>query len=583
MCGILGYTGSNLDIIKRAHALQKHRGPDGDGFYSDDNVSLGHNRLAIIDLNPRAAQPMWDTTRRYSIVFNGEIYNYKEIKADHLQDYQFQTESDTEVLLGLFEKYGTDLTQYIRGMYAFAIYDVADKKLFLFRDEFGIKPLFYSVGDFGLCFASELKTIISILSSHQTTPTIDINAISEYLTLGYTIAPNTLYNEIKILNPKSNLEFDISKKTLTIQESKGDTQKVTACDALNTIIDDNLVADVPVGLFFSGGIDSSVIAAMTAKQTTNLDTFSLHVENRTEDKKFSEKIAETLNISNTSYTFDVAEFDKAYRRLINHIDHPAGSTSIFQTEYLSEKAVAAVKVALMGDGGDELYYGYKRMFDLKDCSTQKTNDGTFFEKLYFRLPQFKGKNALFLYIYKKLKLSASYYILSMSVGRSELTYANWINTKRHICALNIEPTEFDRLLYLPNDLLHKSDLATSFNALEGRVPLTSWYLYTNSRLEALESFNVNDPKIFLKQILLKYLPKNLVYRDKSGFGINYKKIAQKSKYIQQDFEAVKITLLNDVKLNVKSFDWYVENCPQYILVLITLGKAIENNKRITLS
>ena len=578
MCGILGYTGSNISIIKKAHALQSHRGPDGEGFYNDDSISLGHNRLAIIDLDMRASQPMQDYSKSYIIVFNGEIYNYEKLKIEHLQEYPFRTQSDTEVLIALYAKYKQDLTKYLHGMYSFAIYDVKEQEIFLCRDSFGIKPLFYSVGSNGLGFASELKSLISIRSSLNQPISLNEEGLSQYLTLGYTIAPDTLYKEINILPANHSMLYDLKNKSYTITKNTEENTYLDPDALLTETVLDNLVSDVPVGIFFSGGVDSSLIVSILNSKKIDLKTFTLAIENKSADTSYAKKIADHLNIVPLVSSFDTQQFDESYKTLITNIDHPAGSTSLFQTHYLATQAIKHVKVALMGDGGDELFYGYDRSLVLQKLKTQEYTQGLHLEKLYFLLPEFKAKNYIFSKIFQFCNYSVSYYILTMSIGRGKTEKKHWFNTKKAICSLHIEPTELDRELYLSNDLLHKSDLTTSFCALEGRVPLLSNRFFLSSRSVAKQSFTQNNPKHFLKVVLSKFLPDTLIYRKKSGFGINYKKIVTKSQFIKKDFLWAKKYLNTNHSVNIKEFNEYLESCPQYIIALVVLAKSLSQNQ-----
>jgi asparagine synthase (glutamine-hydrolysing) len=580
MCGIVGYTGSDLNIVKRAHALQAHRGPDDVGFYSDEDISLGHNRLAIIDLNPRAAQPMWDTAHRYSIVFNGEIYNYQELKTTHLSDYSFQTESDTEVILALFAKFGTELTRYLRGMYAFVIYDTVEKNVYLFRDEFGIKPLFYATGDFGVCFASELKSVVSMLKDNNHPLTISEQGLSEYQILGYTIAPTTLYNEIKILEHGHHITFSIldakkshHKNTMTTVESNLDK-------VLEKVVIENTVADVPVGIFFSGGVDSSLITGILKRAGKNLKTFTLNVAGRNEDAIYSDKIAKQLHISPYTYTFDTKQFDESYKDIINSVDHPAGSTSLFQTHFIAKETVKEVKVALMGDGGDELFYGYPRSLILHSLKSQRPEDGQWLEKIFFILPSFRAKNLLFSNIFRVCGFSVSYYLLTMTTDRHGMGYENWRRVKSVMCTTMGKPEDLDRDFYLTNDLLYKSDYATSFCALEGRVPLASSAILINSRTASNQSFATKVPKYYLKLLLEKLLPRELIERKKSGFGINYRSIVTNSNFLRDDFAWAVAYLQKKTTAQFNTFEFYQKHNAQHVIAIVTLAKALSNNERI---
>lgn len=579
MCGIVGYTGSNIEFVKKAHALQHHRGPDGEGFYSDEYISLGHNRLAIIDINPRSAQPMWDTSNRYCIIFNGEIYNYKTLREVYCQGYEFKTESDTEVILALFVKYGTDLTQYLCGMYAFTIYDSTSQTICVVRDTFGIKPLFYAQTDKHLLFSSELKAVISLLRDTKGTLTINKDNIYTYLQLGYTIAPDTLYNEIKILEAGHTLHYDIKTRTLKKTENLQPYSVESPAKVIRDTIIENTVSDVPVGVFFSGGIDSSLIVSILNDNQINLKTFTLAIENRNTDEIYSKLIAQELNITPEIINFGINQFNDIYKDFTSNIDHPAGATSLFQTGYLAKQTVTKVKVALMGDGGDELFFGYNRSFILNTLKPQTVSQGKYIEIFFLLFPHIPGKNYIFSKIFQFLKLSVSYYLLEMSVCRDSLSVKQWFTSKKIICDKNIQPIKFDQELYLKNDLLHKNDLATAFYSLEGRVPLLSEKIKSACFEVAQDSLKSHTPKLFLRNLLSQYLSPDLFDRKKLGFGIHYKSIILNSPKLKDDFESTEI-LLENLGIRLKSFDFYTQRSPQYCIVICCLGHALINNQRI---
>ncbi len=585
MCGIVGYTGSNLEIVKRAHALQAHRGPDDAGFYNDEHISLGHNRLAIIDLNPRSAQPMWDTSHRYCIVFNGEIYNYQELKHDHLSDYDFQTESDTEVILALFSKYGTAITQYLRGMYAFTIYDKVEKDVYLFRDTFGIKPLYYTVGKFGICFGSEIKSIVAILSDLKEKLSINRDSIDIYLTLGHTITPDTIYNEIKLMRPGTIIKFAIKSQQLThtLQEQH-ETHEVISERVYEKIIRDtvhsHMIADVPVGVFFSGGVDSSLIAAYAKDKNSNLNTFSLNINGRDVDRQYINKISSILKLKNESEDFGVEEFEQSYQEVTKTIDNPSGANGIFQTYYISKKASKNVKVVLLGDGGDELFYGYNRSLFLGKFTSPVPNQ-EWFDSLFFLTPSFPGKNKFFFNLAKLLKMPLFVYLNEMSIERDESSRIAWKKIFECIKREAIPPSLLDFRLYLQDGLLVKNDLATSMCSIEGRLPLLDRAIHTHAHKFANLSITMNHTKYFLKKLLDGILPHELILRKKMGFGLNYTLLNQHSSIVYDDYKsAVSYLQERNIRFNFKPFDHYIKKSTQMTLVVNALYKSLENNERI---
>lgn len=587
MCGIVGYTGPDINIVKKAHALQKHRGPDGSGFYSDDYLSLGHNRLAIIDLDERSAQPMWDDTKRYSVVFNGEIFNYRELRKQLSQEYTFVTESDTEVLLALYKKYGTQMCAGLRGMYAFAIYDKESGALFLARDHFGIKPLHYAQTNGHFYFASEIRAIISMFGSHHVPLTINHESVQVYLTLGYTIAPHTIYEHINLLEPGTTLSLnvktplEITKATIPlptpVQMSEQEYE-----DLIEKKILDSLVADVPVGVFFSGGTDSSLIIATLHSAVKDLDTFSVKVSGREADQHYFNTISEIFKLKNTVYNFGVAEFDSVYQKLTGMIDNPSGSTGFFQTYFIAKKASGAVKVVLSGDGGDELFLGYDRSFPLYKMRNRDLTRGAWLEYIYFKLPRFYGKNKLFSKLFVWYGAPLSYYMLTMALLRDESDLSAWNTCKRQMRRRTSNSQELDRLFFLQDSMLIRNDAATSFCSIEGRMPLLDPEILSYSPASIKESFQIKIPKYSLKKILSKYLPKNMVYRKKSGFGIDYESLFHSSRYLKADFEIAVKELHSRGIATFKDSTEY-EKYPHFALAVVSLWFSVRNNESYYLS
>lgn len=582
MCGIVGYTGHNLEVVRRAHALQSHRGPDDAGFYSDAHVSLGHNRLAIIDLDHRSAQPMWDTQHQLCVVFNGEIYNFQTLKDELRSTYEFRTQSDTEVLLALYKKYGFDMCAHLRGMYAFAIYDSGSGTVFLARDAFGIKPLYYSYQNGALYFASEMKAMVSMFGATNISLELDQESLQVYLTLGYTIAPRTIYKHISLLEPGMTLRFDTrTKATPTRQRSSmhATAESRTIEEVVRNQILSNLVADVPVGIFFSGGTDSSLIAAVLHAQGVNLETFSVAVSGRSADAYYFKKIAEELKLKQNVFAFDAGAFDEIYHEVVSRLDNPSGTDSIFQTYFIARKAQGTAKVVLLGDGGDELFGGYPRSFPLATMDGTSLRRGLWLENLYFALPRFRAKNFLFLHLFRWFGSPVSYYLNAMSALRDAGDIAAWRICRAHIAARNIPPSQFDLSLYLGEGLLLKNDAATSYCSIEGRVPLLDIDTLARHRGQMRLSAAKHETKYSLKKMLAAYVPREYVYRKKSGFGVSYRTILSESKYLAADHKAAWHDL-HAMGITLPAEAEVARKYPHYSVLLTSLWYCLKNNSRI---
>lgn len=586
MCGIIGINEKNEKLIYDAADGFKYRGPDNSSFFSNESVTLGHHRLAILDLDSRSVQPMPDINENLWIVFNGEIYNFEEIK-DKLKDkYDFKTSSDTEVLIYAYKEWGVDMCKYIQGMFAFAIYDKLNQKIFLARDHVGIKPLYYYAENGIFAFSSELKGITKILRTKNIDVEIDNKSIDFYFVFGYIPSPLTLFKNIKKLSKSSYIEYDLSTRKI-IQEKKylALYKKISSreeyVELLEKKVIDHLMADVPVGVFFSGGTDSSIIASILHKYNIKLENFSIKINYKTDDVKYFSKINNKLNIKSNVYDFDLKAFDSVYEEIMDKIDEPSYDNSIFPTYFVSKMASKKVKVVLSGEGGDEFFYGYPRSLILSKLNNKKDYSITLLDRLFFYTPPFKSKNFIFERLFVLFKKPISYYLLHMSPVRDLAALKSWKIVKNECKKRNIKPLEMDQEFYLENDLLRKIDFATSYASIEGRVPLLDVDIIKNSVLFESEKLEGNMLKSFLKKILSLYLPKDLVYRSKSGFGLDMVYFLKKSKFLSTDLKQA-IAFLKSRKINIPKFKFndinrMAERYPHYCFALISLYKSIKNN------
>ena len=582
MCGILGINEKfNEKKIREVADSFRYRGPDYQGVYVDDNISLVHNRLSIIDIDARSNQPLSSLDKEIWIVFNGEIFNYKELRQILSKEYEFKTSSDTEVLIYAYQKWGVNLTKYIEGMFAFAIYDKKLNKLFLFRDYIGIKPIYYYDGP-KFIFSSEIKGITNLLKEQKVPLKVNKEIFELYFVLGYIPSPYTLYNNIFKLEPSHFMEYDLkSKKILRHRKYLCSSRNIETKSEYITLIEQKILkhvmADVPVGIFFSGGTDSTLIASILKKYNVNLETFSIEMDHKGEDKLFFNKISKYLGVKTNIHKFTVKEFDNIYFEIMTKLDEPLHDSSIFPTYYISKKASQKVKVVLSGEGGDEFFYGYERhkiLFKLKDAEDYET---TILDKLYFSTPRFRGKRTLFELLFQFNKQPFSYYLLCNSISKDLIS---WEICKQEFKKRVLNPLDLDKKLYLENDLLRKIDFATSYNSIEGRVPLLDIEITENSVSFEKEHLKNNILKNFLKSILSNYLPKELVYRGKSGFGINIKKLFNDSKYLKKDF-VKSVGYLKENNILTVNLDkepiYYINKFPGFAFALISLYYSIKNN------
>lgn len=586
MCGIIGINEQNEELIRVAGQSFKYRGPDASAVFSDSLVTLGHYRLAIQDLDERSTQPMFDTDKKIGIVFNGEIYNFKEVKARLEEKYSFRTTSDTEVIIYAYKEWGIEMTKYIQGMFALAIYDLERQKVLLFRDHAGIKPLCYYACNGIFVFASEIKGVLSALHKKNIVVNIDQKMIDLYLMLGYVPSPNTIYSDVLKLEKGTYVEYDLVKKEISsggIYKASytAVTSKKEYVDLIEKKILAHLISDVPVGVFFSGGTDSSLIAAVLNKHKINLETFSININYKSDDAFHFNKISEYLKLKSQVFDFGVKELDGIYEEVMSKIDEPSYDNSIFPTYFVSKKASEKVKVVLSGEGGDEYFYGYARSKVFYNLNTSTDYSVSFLDYLYLFSPSFKSKNYFFEKLFSVTRKPISYFLVSSPL-RDRANLRQWKIAKREFEIRNLKPLDIDKEFYLENDLLRKTDFATSYVSIEGRVPLLDIDIIRNASLVEYEKLEGGVLKAFLKEMLSNYLPKELVYRSKSGFGINIAAVFKDSQFLRPDLmkameylEARNIYSIDrgDVQLLTEK---YAHAC----FALVSLYRSIRNNENV---
>ncbi len=373
-CGIAGYVGyRNNGLIRDMCEELKHRGPDDDGYYEDSKISLGMRRLSIIDLST-GQQPLHNEDETVWVISNGEIYNYVELRAElEAKGHTFHTRSDTETIAHLYEETGHRFPEYLRGMFATALWDLRKQKLFIARDRFGKKPLFYAPIGKGIIFASEIK---SILTCEDVDRTLDPIAIQQFLTYLYIPAPRTVFKNVKKLLPSTVLEWSEGKLVLRqfwnlrfpAASSLGSlTPKLE--ERISQLIADavriRLRSDVPIGAFLSGGLDSSIVAALAKAEYPGIFTFSVGFEDNEESEqelRYARELSEHLGTSHYDIIVDQSSI-QVLPLLVWHFDEPFADMTAIPNYFVSQLARHHVKVALSGDGADESFAGYHRFGD----------------------------------------------------------------------------------------------------------------------------------------------------------------------------------------------------------------------------
>lgn len=559
MCGIAGFVGpgDHNDIARMARAMA-HRGPDDESFFNDPAAHLhfGFRRLSVLD-HDGGKQPMQTADGALTIVFNGEIYNHRELRMLlEGKGHRFTSDhSDTEVLLHGYREWGEDLPGHLNGMFAFAIYDKPRQRLFMARDRFGEKPLFLRHGSGLFAFSSELE---SLLAHDRIVPAWDRPALQKYFAYGYFPAPHTPYMGIEKLKAGHHLTFDMSSGSvsqspywtfcLQPDDSLRDPGALAAelRDHLKTAVHRRLEADVPLGFLLSGGIDSSAIVALAAQErgADNLKTFNIAFAERSFDESdHAAKIADAFGTQHHVHTCDLPGMRDGISGLLNRMAEPLGDSSVLPTHQVCTFARRHVTVALTGDGGDELFAGYDPFRALALARTyQRLVPGgahRWIEALVGRVPlsdrnmslDFKLRRTL-----RGLNHPSSMWnpvwmaplavdeiadLFEMPVDPEEL-YADAVTLWNGCESENLidRTSEFFTRLYLQDDILTKSDRASMLESLELRAPfLDNDLVAFAQRLPARFKYRNGTTKYLLRKAVAGDLPQDIVARPKKGFGI----------------------------------------------------------------
>ncbi len=550
MCGIIG--GNNPDWnYNEAISVISHRGPNGQKIERIKGIFLGFARLAIIDLSEDAMQPMISEDGKYAIIFNGEIYDYKKIRnVLKKKGYHFRTESDTEVLLYAFIEWKEKAMDYIDGIYAFAVFDIESEKLYLFRDRCGIKPLYYydnHAGEFA--FASELKGIQTLCKGVKFT--IDNTALYDYHTYLYIPEPKTMYKNVYKLPAAHYLVYDVRKrKTLELTRywkvklntkegnvlSKGQLDKKAEelRYHLDRIVARQIVADVPVGTFLSGGVDSSIITLVVNKHLQNVTGYTIGFpDKRYDESVYAKEMADIIGVNCKLKYFTLNDFNTYYRVLLEAYDEPHADTSVYPTYFVSKTAKEDVTVVLTGDGGDELFGGYFRCPYARDFLDKKKFSNRGVSALYLKGEKFlerfgrEFKNACL----EDIALLSSTYHYGKEFDREKIRrkyqipkdYDDfWYLRKyyhKELPALT-RMRYLDFMTYLNGDILTKVDRASMQVSLEARVPLLDREMVDFAFSLTQEECNPHgELKGLLKYAYQREIPRKLLDRKKQGFSI----------------------------------------------------------------
>lgn len=560
MCGINGvFSRERIEpqVIQAMTEALHHRGPDYQNtfFSPSGNVALGHTRLSIIDLSELAHQPMHSADGRYVIVFNGEIYNFKDIRREIEQDNSqvcFRSSSDTEIILHAFNRWGIDMVKRLEGMFAIAIWDNSEQKLFLFRDRMGKKPIFYFCNHTHFVFASEIKSLLHHPAVSQSKE-IDKQAIHEFLHLGYIAEPKTIYRSIRkfpaghVGEIWSNMSFKIYPFWILEDQIETSRNELPKNDEffksnlnrkLHEAVKRRLISDVPLGAFLSGGTDSSLVSAIASRYMSEpLKTFTIGFkESKFDEHHFASQVAKHLKTDHHEYILSESEAAGMLHSYLDHLDEPFADTSTIPTILVSKMARKEVTVALTGDGGDELFLGYgtyswahrlanplvRLIQSPLATALNKLGDNKY--KRISHVLERVDKDLLRSHIFSQEQYFFSdseirHQLLVDPIGYDTFRY-NDCDFGDHYLSEEELQSIFDLNHYLKDDLLVKIDRSSMLQSLECRCPLLDTDIIRfvlNAPLQIKKRNGVN--KWILKEILKEYLPDTLIYRAKWGFSI----------------------------------------------------------------
>ena len=560
MCGITGIYAFNLvgklhkvNVTAATMCLEK-RGPDFQDIHLEEWIALGHRRLSIIDTRSIANQPMWDETKRYCIIFNGEIFNYKELrKGLEAKGVSFFSDSDTEVLLKLYITEKESSLNKLNGFFAFCIYDKQEQTMFLARDRYGIKPLLFQFDDDKFVFGSEMKSILA----YGVEKNIDYSSLYLYLQLNYVPGPDSILTSIKKLQPGHYIKVSRGKfetqKWYSIPVTTNDISYHDAKEKLKSLLEESvkrrLVADVPLGAFLSGGIDSSVVCALAVKHKPDLHTFSIGYRDEKffDETEYANLVARQLGTKHTVFSLSNSDLYNSLESILNYLDEPFADSSAIAVNILSKETRKHATVALSGDGADELLAGYNKheafyrmmhpgaqenfalmLAPLAKLFPQSRNSG-FANKVrqlskyregrsmsaqdrYWRWATFADKDQAMSLLHPDLR--TNFFLKDYVSRRKEI-----LSTIPDNASIN-DVLLTDMRLVLPNDMLMKVDIASMANSLEVRVPFLDFEV-VNFLFSLPDDYKINGDmrKRVLQDTFKDVLPLKLYKRPKKGFEV----------------------------------------------------------------
>lgn len=569
MCGIVGFVNNKENkekIIKDMSKKIEHRGPDGEGFYIDDNCALAHRRLAIIDLNT-GAQPIYNEDKSKVIIYNGEVYNFKELKEALLKKkHVFKTKTDTEVILHGYEQWGEKLPNHLRGMFSFAIWDKNKNELFMARDGFGIKPLYYAKFNDTFMFASEPK---AFLANPDFEKKLNTDILSAYLCFNSVPTSETFFKGVYRLDPGTYLIYKDGKIkiksffTLEFKEKNDDMDKIVdnIDKAMKNSVEYHQISDVEVGSFLSSGIDSSYIVSLAKPDKT----FTVGYDNPKFDEiSYAKDLSDKLGIENYSKKITMDEYIESFPKIMYYMDEPLADPSAIALYFVSEIASKEVKVVLSGEGADEFFAGYN------SYQEELTMQGYMKLPYFLRhivsnivsiFPDIRGFN----FLYRRGQKLENYNIGLGRVFRDKeaqsiVKIPNQINTKDIVKNVYdkykdnstlIQRQMIDYYYWLVNDFLHAVDRNTMMFGLEARTPFLDNKVYEVAKsLPTYAKINKETTKVALRKVASKVIPNEAYKKKKLGFPVPLREWIKTDKLyniIKEKFNGESAKLFFDTK------------------------------------
>lgn len=550
MCGILGLIQRegevDRDVFARALATLHARGPDQEGMVFDDGLALGHKRLSILDLSEHGKQPMASEDGHVVIVYNGEIYNYKDIRKRIEFKHTWTSNTDTEVLVHGYEEWGQDLVDHIEGMFAFALWDRQRKRLTLARDHFGKKPLYYYLDRDTFAFASELKALL-LLPGVRSHLSVDARSLQKYLLYGYIPSPHSVFREIKKLEPSTTFQFDVSQWRIVNKrcfwpleriEVASDLAEADVLEHMDSLLEQAVVkrlqADVPVGVFLSGGVDSSLIAAYVAKHAPSVEGFTVSYRSSpdTDESRYATLAAQHIGMRTHLCNFEDMDVETSFTEIMDYLDEPIADIAIIPLYFISKFAKERVTVVLSGDGGDELFGGYPKY--RAQLWTERLGA---LSHAVAAVGKVVPATSVYHKFFKCLGMPFSARQFIFGSGSPLLDEARKLMPG---APFDLETVFEDALAY--DGAFAQQDVINRSLFLDCRIQLPDWYLVKGDRGTMAASLEMRNPlldkalaeymfgvpgtlkirhgesKYLLKKLAERYVDPRCIYRPKRGFG-----------------------------------------------------------------